>query len=56
MQGIDPQPQQPTPVAEDRHATVQQLHQRAAADYANGWGQPDIRAQASNEDQPGGGN
>jgi hypothetical protein len=55
MQGIDPQAQQPTPVAADADATVAQLHQRAAADYANGWGQPDARAQASNEDQPGGG-
>jgi hypothetical protein len=38
-----------TPVSEDANATVAELHQRAAADYANNWGQPDVRAQANDE-------
>jgi hypothetical protein len=45
--------EKPTPVHEDATATVAELHQRAAADYANGWGQPDVRAQASNEQDGG---
>jgi hypothetical protein len=54
VKATDPQTQPPTPVAEDRHATVQQLHARAAADYANGWGQPDVRAQAGTDNEQGG--
>jgi len=50
---IDPQPQHPTPVAEDAIASVAELHQRAAVDYAQNWGQPDVRAQASDEQDGG---
>ena len=42
--------EQPTPVSQDAHATVAQLHARAAADYANNWGQPDVRALANDSD------
>jgi hypothetical protein len=38
------QPPQPTPVADDIHATAAQLSDRAAADYATGWGRSDVRA------------
>jgi hypothetical protein len=33
-----------TPVADDATATVAQLLDRAAADYATGWGSTDARA------------
>lgn len=42
--------EQPTPVHWDATATVAELHQRAATDYANNWGQPDVRALAAAED------
>jgi hypothetical protein len=45
----DQQPQEPTPVADDAQATVAQLHARAADDYANNWGQPDVRALAESD-------
>lgn len=45
----DQAPDQHTPVTEDAHATVPQLLARAAQDYANGWGQPDVRATAEND-------
>lgn len=38
--------QQPTPVADDAHATAAELHTRADVDYAHGWGHPDVRAEA----------
>lgn len=42
-----------TPVADDAHATSSQLLDRAAADYANGWGRSDVRA---TDDERDGGN
>ena len=36
--------QQPTPVADDANATAPELLDRAATDYATGWGCPDVRA------------
>lgn len=44
---------QPTPVADDAHASVAQLHQRAAADYQTAQAR---REQLSREDRTGGGN
>ena len=41
--------QQRTDVADDAQATAAELLERAHIDYANGWGQPDVRADASNE-------
>jgi hypothetical protein len=35
-----------TPVAEDAHATAAQLLNRAAADYATGWGSANTRTDA----------
>lgn len=32
------------PVDTDQQATAAELLARAADDYANGWGQPDVRA------------
>lgn len=40
---------EPTPVADDANATAAELLARAADDYSHGWGQPDVRADASNE-------
>ena len=36
---------EPTPVADDAQATTAELLARAHTDYANGWGQPDVRAE-----------
>ena len=41
---------QTTDVVEDAHATPEQLLARAAADYENGWGAPDVRADDENTD------
>lgn len=35
---------EPTPVPDDATATPAQLLDRAASDYATGWGRPDVRA------------
>lgn len=40
----DHQATEPTPVDEDMQATAPQLLDRAATDYATGWGCPDVRA------------
>jgi hypothetical protein len=37
---------EPTPVADDATATPEQLLDRAADDYATGWGSVDTRTQA----------
>lgn len=42
---------QPTPVADDAHATVAELHQRAAADYQTAQAR---RERLTNEDRTGG--
>jgi len=39
----------PTPVADDANATAAELLARASDDYSHGWGQPDVRAEASDE-------
>ncbi|MFF4552741.1 hypothetical protein [Streptomyces sp. NPDC001422] len=44
MDRIHQQPPEPTPVTDDATATPAQLLDRAAADYATGWGRPDVRA------------
>ncbi|MFG3170597.1 hypothetical protein [Streptomyces sp. NPDC048200] len=47
MKRTDQQPPEPTPVTDDATATPAQLLDRAATDYATGWGRPDVRATAN---------